>query len=934
MTALKNFFIVMVALVSVAACAPSATQPGLGEEQSSAQNIRKSPNDEREYRSITLPNELQVVLISDTSIEVSGASLSVGVGSYQNPPEIPGLAHYLEHMLFLGTEKYPEPNSFQTFVQQNAGFSNAYTATDHTNYFFQIGEGAFAEALDRYSDYFKSPTFDREYSDKERHAVDSEWSMGRKQDGRIINRLRGVTADPANPASRMSVGNLQTLVDQPGMPLYETMLSFYQEHYSANNMKLALFGKQSLDSLEVLAREHFSEIPNRQVERAEIAKRGLTEKVTGQHIYYRPQKPTRQLVIEFAIEDNTDQWPVKPNRYLANLVSSEEPGTAAEVLRKKGWVDDFTASISPDYYGPDGMFMVNIGVTESGLKHEDDIIATVFAYLDKIRKDGVDETYFREYKAMVEKQFADLQMPNPLNQAIGFSSSLFDVPLAHLIDFHYVYERFDPEAIDDVLQQLKPNNARIWHINPQVDVDTAIPYYEGQYRIQSFTEQELQQWQTLAEKMTLALPEENDLFSSANAKVIEPSIDTPVQVVSEEGIEAWLAHSMYHPSEHGYVQIMFNTELPQLSAENRVMSDLINRIFALQTTALRDKAGRAGIGIGIERPRDNHALTLSGYSEKHPLLYSRLLKRWVEMEVDEQSFTIAMEGFRDWLDGRAKADPNRQLFTELDRLMSTPSWSDEQLREASQAITLEKINRYQHELVVKNRIRIFAFGNYNRQMVKQLVATTKNQLSGEWQKRERYLSQYRTPEVGEALTYAGETQHTDNALLQAFYSPVADLGIGARLLLLNSVFHQAFYNKLRTEDQVGYVVGSSIDRIGDYWGFILYAQTTNTELDDLSQRFTDFVQSYPAELTAIEPAVFETLRESVIAQINQPPGNFYDDYPRFLNDFYRGNDQFNTRDKLISEISATGKAEVEQLYQSLLIDGEAQPVEVSLQGSR
>ncbi len=69
--------------------------------------IIKSPNDDRQYGALMLPNGLQVVLVSDPSLENSAASLAVGVGSAHNPKDQLGLAHYLEHMLFLGTEKYP-----------------------------------------------------------------------------------------------------------------------------------------------------------------------------------------------------------------------------------------------------------------------------------------------------------------------------------------------------------------------------------------------------------------------------------------------------------------------------------------------------------------------------------------------------------------------------------------------------------------------------------------------------------------------------------------------------------------------------------------------------------------------------------------------------------------------------------------------------------
>jgi protease-3 len=917
-------------LMAATACTTSVEAPAGSE----LETLAKSPNDQREYSTFTLANDLQVVLISDPTLEVSGASLSVGVGSYENPEEFPGLAHYLEHMLFLGTEKYPEANSFQTYVQENGGFSDAYTATDHTNFFFQIGEGAFDQALNRYSDYFKSPTFDKTYSDKERNAVNSEWSMGKSDDARIINRLRGVTANPEHPAQRMSVGNLTTLVDQGDTSLYSAMKDFYQRYYSSNNMKLVLFGKQKSATLQALAEQHFSAIANKNIQPPVVSVTGLTDLQSGEHIYYQPQKPTRQMVIEFPLKNNSSQWRVKPNRYVANLLSSEEPGTAAEVLRKKGWIDNFTVSDRPDYYGKDGIFSINIGLTEKGIAHQDEIIATVFKYLDLIRTSGVDSVYYQEYKAMLAKQYEDLQVPNPLNQAVHFSQVLFTLPAQHLNDAFYTYQQFDAKAVKAVLAQLTPQRARVWHISPEAEVDTKIPYYEGQYRVQKFDPAELDRWQTLGQTTELQLPAENDLFSTDKAQVVDASIMQPRQVVDQPGIEAWLVHSEYHQSEHGYLQVMFNTDLPLKSAKNNVMSDLVNRIFALQTTALRDKAGRAGIGMGIERPKNNHALTLSGYSEKHPLLYQRLLQRWVNMAFNEQEFTIAKQGFSDWLDGRAKEEPSRQLFTELNRLMVDPSWTDQALANALEEITLEDIKQYQKDLVSDNRVRIFAFGNYNKANVKEFASITQATMPNTWQKQGRYFAPVTKPVIGEHTNYRGDIAKTDNGLLQAYYSDDTSLDVAAQLFLLNSIFQQAFYNQLRTEEQVGYVVGSSIDRIGDYWGFILYAQTTNTELADLSDRFNQFVADYWSELQALDNAVLEQLRATVIAQINQPPGNFYEEYPKYLNDFYRGNDKFDTRARLIKAIKNTTKAGVVARYKALMLEQNAYRVDVELQGTQ
>ena len=70
-------------------------------------NVIKSKSDNRIYRAIQLPNQIDCLIISDHEAEKSSTSLSVGIGSLLDPIDAQGLAHYLEHMLFMGTTKYP-----------------------------------------------------------------------------------------------------------------------------------------------------------------------------------------------------------------------------------------------------------------------------------------------------------------------------------------------------------------------------------------------------------------------------------------------------------------------------------------------------------------------------------------------------------------------------------------------------------------------------------------------------------------------------------------------------------------------------------------------------------------------------------------------------------------------------------------------------------
>ncbi|MDX5334940.1 MAG: insulinase family protein, partial [Marinobacter sp.] len=88
----------------------------------------KSPNDPNEYRFLELDNGLRVILASDPDADKAAASMNVAVGSGNDPADREGLAHFLEHMLFLGTEKYPDPGEYQQFIRSHGGSHNAFTA--------------------------------------------------------------------------------------------------------------------------------------------------------------------------------------------------------------------------------------------------------------------------------------------------------------------------------------------------------------------------------------------------------------------------------------------------------------------------------------------------------------------------------------------------------------------------------------------------------------------------------------------------------------------------------------------------------------------------------------------------------------------------------------------------------------------------------------
>ncbi|KAJ4782767.1 Insulinase (Peptidase family M16) family protein [Rhynchospora pubera] len=111
--------------------------------------IVKPRNDKREYRRIVLPNSLEVCLISDPDTDKAAASMNVDVGYFCDPEGLEGLAHFLEHMLFYASEKYPVEDSYSKFIAEHGDSYNAFTSSENTNFNFDVNAGCFEEALDQ-----------------------------------------------------------------------------------------------------------------------------------------------------------------------------------------------------------------------------------------------------------------------------------------------------------------------------------------------------------------------------------------------------------------------------------------------------------------------------------------------------------------------------------------------------------------------------------------------------------------------------------------------------------------------------------------------------------------------------------------------------------------------------------------------------------------
>ena len=256
--------------------------------------------EKREVGKILLDNGMSVYLVSDPGVDQSASAVSVRAGAWQDPKEYPGMAHFLEHMLFMGTGAYPDESEYMQYIGDNGGKVNAFTASDRTVYMFSVNNDAFEGALDRFSHFFIDPLFSTSSINRELHAVDQEHAKNIQNDMWREYMIFKETGNKDHPNAKFSTGNAQTLSGIPQSALKD----WYASHYSADQMNLVLISPLPISTLKELASEKFCKVHKRAVDNSLCELPMFSEEQKGHVIYIKPVKDLKIASIVWELPKN------------------------------------------------------------------------------------------------------------------------------------------------------------------------------------------------------------------------------------------------------------------------------------------------------------------------------------------------------------------------------------------------------------------------------------------------------------------------------------------------------------------------------------------------------------------------------------------------------------------------------------------------------
>ena len=884
------------------------------EEAAHPQGIVVSPNDSREYRHLRLPNNMDVLLISDPSSDKAAASLDVYVGSYQNPQDRAGLVHFLEHMLFLGTEKYPEPGEYQSFISEHGGSHNAGTGLENTNYFFDIDADHLEPALDRFAQFFSAPNFDAKYVDRERNAVESEYRLKLKDDGRRGQDVLQEQVNPLHPLSKFTVGNLDTLADFDGRPLRPELLAIYKKYYSANIMKLVVLGNQSLDELQAMVEPRFEPVANNQVVvEAPAAPLFAPEQLPVQ-LSIVPLQNSRSLSLNFPLPKMLPHWQKKPANYLAALLGHEGEGSLLEALKVRGWAEGLSAGTGLEDRGG-ALFYVDISLTPAGLAHQSEIVEMFFATVQLIAQQGINKWRYLETAQLSEIAFQFQEKQNPMGYVSMLSSKMQRYPIQKVLHANYVMNEFDAELLGSVVAQLSPDNMLLSLTAPEVETDKISLMYQTPYAVAQIADGDLAKWRSPAEFDDLALPKANPYIPDDLSLLgSNEELKTPQLILDSEEVSAWHFPDTRFgvPKAH----IIASLQTPGIdSPEAFAALELYLAYINDQLSAAVYPAREAGLSFSL-RPSDRGiAIVVGGYSDKQAVLLDDILTALKSPDWDSARFERIQQSLSRDMSNFAQQYPFRQVVASFNAVIKG-QWTPLQKVAGVEQLSMAELKLFAANVLGNLELEVLISGNHDQASAMQLVSSLTAWT--ELQQTKVTQSVAKLP-LGQQLGQI-PVDHTDAALMLYLQGRNDSLTERAHMLLLGEMLASPFYTSLRTEKQLGYVVSAFASNHLRVPGLAMIVQSPSADEATIKSEMSGFLSAYKEQVAILTELDLQRYKASVLSGLEETPKNLGELNGRFMESLGLGYSAFDFRQQLAIEIGSVTIESLSSAYQAVTTD--------------
>ncbi len=780
---------------------------------------------------IRLNNGLEAYLVSNPNFEQTSIALSVEAGSWNDPKRHPGMAHFLEHLLFFGTEAYPEESDFLQFISDHGGSTNAFTSHDRTVYGFALSNDWFKPGLDRFSYFFKGPLFTPSTIEREMCSVDHEFGNGFDDESIRAWRVLKESGNPLHPHALFSIGNLESLKSSSEYSIRK----WFKKHYIANKMHLAIYSPLDVLELAEMTSTCFSAIPSGSFKEIPFGSMSSDEQ-KGHFIYISSLGDSKilDLIWELPLEISQDKQRGAAD-LLVSALSYRGENSLSSLLRTEKLayrVNIQYIKVSKNHL----LFDVEFALTEKGMRNTERVISLFYETVAKLKETGIPEYLFEELKEdAIESLYGKT---NPFDLAIDSATNMIEEDLATFPRNTLFPQIYDPAFLLKSLEALEPFSC-IYIVIGNPDLTGVLPnmvekWMGTNYIIKPIDQEKLALWASSSPHPLIGLPEEKEEDSLSPDDFIETD---PILIKDNEWGKVEFSYKrIYAPEE---IELELSIQTPSIDGEiqSKVLTEILCYFFGKEGDKLIDK----GVNIDYEMYEKSskfHVELISSSAENLCSFLATLKELSFEKEVFDEAFAILARRFK------KEGSPLDQAQAIFDGLFFKGRFQSKEKLEALTSITYEQFLKFAQMFLTSGYMEAKIAGNIQEEEARITWNKIEEILQLEPLKIRVLRPEICRPSICEPSLVAQTTLRTGSAaLLLIEQGAVTPLNWAAQQVL-SVILNNAFFDYVRTKHQRAYLVDAQPICIEKSLFQALGAESSTYDSYDLLEKFESFLEHF------------------------------------------------------------------------------------------
>lgn len=836
----------------------------------------------REMRKLRLENGLEALLISDPETHESGAALAVAVGSWDDPVDRPGMAHFVEHLLFLGTEKYPEEEGYTRYLDEYGGNRNAFTMADRTVYMFSVNNDGFSGALDRFGQFFISPLFTPSGVERECIAIHQEYCKDLPLDPWRVLYVKKELANKNHPFHSFCIGNRDTLakIEQ------DELKRWYAEHYSANLMHLVVYSSQTLDILEKEVISLFSAVSNKN-KQPSLCSEPLMSEYQPRLCVVTPVQDLQLLELSWEIPRFYGQDRlIHADKLLSHVLGHEGSTSLLAQLKRENLAEKL--SMGNFRAGNDQCLLsLTVQLTSKGVQEYENVIERCFEAISAIRTSGIPRYVFDEVCLTEEIGYRFQSREEIFELVSDYATRLIDEPLETFPRHTLFPTRHDPEKVAALITTLTPEACHYTLVaHPhQTKIKTTLKeqWMGVDYCLMPIAADKISKWIAAASHPAISIPRPNP-FLPENLTVkgaqgaIEQPLPQPVLVSDEPTGKIYAAQdTQFLVPEICWTFSLKTPAIDDGDPRTHVLADLYCHTIneRLNTTAY--EALTAGLNFSLKPKQGALELKINGYSDKAGDFLKTVTHAMKTVCLTEKEFNLYKDLLgRDYTNALS-LNPLKQGGDLLWNILYQEFSGLEKKSNALGKTTYEQMVSFCKNVLNTCYVEGFIYGNILNDEAKEIWESFKTRLAATPYppKSHSKLKLANLPAHDQPACLVVKSQHLANALILTTDCGQFSFKRRAAQEILTKGLEEPFFSELRTRQQTAYLVTNWSQELERHLYNFFAIQSSSHDSRDLLARFELFIESSLQHLSdlVIPKERFESIRTAYIQQLQHPVEN-------------------------------------------------------------